>query len=134
MALTKTEKIENLKKEIAELQNQQKRLIQEQKAQERKDRTKRLCRRMGLFESLLPETITLTDDLFKIFLEKAILTENTRRILDGLTRQTAATPATPSAGSAARGIPTPAGQLAHTKRDEDADEGQDGGNGARVTG
>lgn len=59
--------------------------MQAQKAQERKDRTKRLCKRMGLFESLLPESISLTDEQFQIFLEKTVLTEQSRRILDGLT-------------------------------------------------
>jgi len=49
MVLTKLEKIENYKKEIAELQNQCKNLLQQQREQERKDRTKRLCKRMGLF-------------------------------------------------------------------------------------
>ena len=32
-------------------------LIQEQKEQERKDRTNRLCKRMGFIEKLLPGTI-----------------------------------------------------------------------------
>ena len=40
---------------------------------------------MGLFESLLPESISLTDEQFQIFLEKTVLTEQSRRILDGLT-------------------------------------------------
>ena len=102
MALTKSEKIANYKKEIEELENRCKRLIQEQKEQERKDRTKRLCKRAGLLESLMPDTVPLTDDLFKVFLEKTISTDHSRRILDGLTAQTAATPAQPSAGSAAR--------------------------------
>ncbi len=51
----------------------------------RKDRTKRLCKRMGLFESMLPDTITLTDEQFQIFLEKTIITEHSHRILDRLT-------------------------------------------------
>ena len=44
-------------------------------------------------ESLLPDTITLTDDLFKSFLEKTIITEHSRRILDGLTAHIDTTPA-----------------------------------------
>ena len=44
MAKTKAEKITNIVEEIRQLENKRRQLIQEQKAQERKDRTKRLCR------------------------------------------------------------------------------------------
>ena len=89
MAKTKTEKITSIEEEIRQLENKRRQLVQEQKAQERKDRTKRLCRRMGLFESMLPDTIPLTDEQFQIFLEKTVTTEHSRRILDGLTAQNA---------------------------------------------
>ena len=52
MAKTRTEKIDSLQTEIAQLESKRKQLIQEQKQQERKDRTKRLCRRMGLFREV----------------------------------------------------------------------------------
>lgn len=84
MAKTTTEKIENLQEQIEQLENQRKRLLQQQKEQERKDRTKRLCKRAGLLESMLPETIPLTDEQFKILLEKTLLTDSTRRILSEL--------------------------------------------------
>jgi len=87
MAKTTIEKIESVQAEIQQLKNREKQLQQQQNAQERKDRTKRLCKRAGLLESLLPDTITLTDEQFKIFLEKTIITEHSRRILDGLTAQ-----------------------------------------------
>ena len=119
MAKTKTEKIAGIEEQIQQLENQKKRLIQEQKAQERKDRTKRLCKRMGLLESLLPDTIPLTDEQFKTFLEKAVLSDYIRRILDRLTAQDTATAA-----------PKPA----VTAQGNDTDEGEDEGNGARVTG
>jgi len=130
MAKTRTEKIEGLKEEITQHQNQIKRLLQAQRAQDRKDRTRRLCERMGLFESMLPDTITLTADHFKTFLEKAILTEQSRRILDGLlTAQNAATPAQQGAGSAARDTSTPASKTSQTAQgngeDADEDEGND---------
>lgn len=48
MAKTKTEKITSIEEEIRQLENKRRQLVQEQKAQERRDRTKRLCRRMGL--------------------------------------------------------------------------------------
>ena len=100
MAKTKTEKIAGIEEQIQQLENQKKRLIQEQKAQERKDRTKRLCKRAGLLESLLPDTIPLTDEQFKTFLEKAVLSDYSRRILDGLRLQNAATAAPQTAGTA----------------------------------
>ena len=46
---------------------------------------------MGLFEKLLPDPIPLTEKQFKTFLEKTVMTEHSRHILDGLTAQNAAT-------------------------------------------
>lgn len=97
MAKTKAEKIAAIELQMTRLENQRKKLIQEQKQQERKDRTKRLCKRMGLFESMLPESISLTDEQFQIFLEKTIAAEHSRRILDGLTAQRSAQPPTRNA-------------------------------------
>lgn len=90
MAKTKAEKIADIELQMTQLENLRKKLIQEQKAQERKDRTKRLCKRMGLFENMLPESISLTDEQFQIFLEKAVANEYGRRILNGLTAQNTA--------------------------------------------
>ena len=123
MAKTKAEKITSLQEQIKQLQNQEKRLLQEQKAQERKDRTKRLCKRAGLLESMLPETITLTDDLFKSFLEKTVTTEHSRRILDGLTAQDNTTAAPIRASAAARLNTPPNAKTAQTERDGATDEG-----------
>lgn len=102
MAKTKTEKITSIEEEIRQLENRRRQLLQEQKAQERKDRTKRLCRRMGLFESMLPDTITLTDEQFKTFLEQTVAAEPSRRILGELTAQNAATAAVKGAEPAAQ--------------------------------
>ena len=110
MAKSRLEKIEDIKTEIQQLENQRKRLLQAEKEQERNDRTKRLCKRAGLLESLIPDSITLTDEQFKIFLEKTIITEHSRRILDGLT---------------ARNIPSPVGKPANTARENGEDEEQD---------
>ena len=44
-----------------------------------------------LFRSQLPDTIPLTEEQFKTFLEQTILTDHSRRILDGLTAQNTAT-------------------------------------------
>ena len=119
MAKTKIEKITSIEEEIRQLENKRKQLIQAQKAQERKDRTKRLCKRMGLFESLLPDTIPLTEEQFKTFLEKTILTDQSRRILDKLTAQ---------------GNARPAAKTADTAQESREDEDADGSNGARESG
>lgn len=134
MAKTKIEKIANIEEEIKQLQERKKLLQQQHNAQERKDRTKRLCRRMGLFESMLPDTIPLTDEQFKIFLEKTVATEQSRRILDGLTAQNAATAAAQGAEPAAQADTPPTAQTAHTAQEGREDGDADGDNGARVTG
>ena len=65
-----SEKIEGIEKEIEQLKNEKKRLLQQQSANERKKRTKRLCTRAGLIESLMPDTKLLTDEQFKDLIEK----------------------------------------------------------------
>lgn len=126
MPKTKLEKIAGIEEEIRQLENRRRQLVQEQKAQERKDRTKRLCRRMGLFESLLPDTIPLTEEQFKMFLEKTVMTEHSRRILDELTAQNAARAAAEGAETSAQGNARPAAKTAHTpqesREDGNADE------------
>ena len=127
MAKTKAEKITSIEEEIRQLENRRRQLVQEQKAQERKDRTKRLCRRMGLFESLVPETIPLTEEQFKTFLEKTVAADHARRILDGLTAQNAATAPTQGAETAAQGNTPPTAQTAYTAREGGADGSMNGG-------
>ena len=107
MAKAKIEKIASIEEEIRQLENKKKRLIQEQKEQERKDRTNRLCKRMGFIEKLLPDTIPLTEEQFKTFVEQTIATDHSRRILDGLTAQNAATAPAQGAGTAGRGNTSP---------------------------
>lgn len=129
MAKTKIEKIASIEEEIKQLRERQKLLQQQHNAQERRDRTKRLCRRMGLFESLLPATIPLTDAQFKVFLEKTVATEPARRILDGLTAQNAATAAAqgaePAAGADTPPAPIPAGTAHEDGANGDGGEGTD---------
>ena len=61
---------------------------------------------MRLFEKLLPDTIPLTEEQFKAFLEQTITTEHNRRILDGLTAQNAVTAPAQGAGTAGGGNKT----------------------------
>lgn len=126
MAKTKTEKITSIEEEIRQLENKRKQLVQEQKAQERKDRTKRLCRRMALFESMLPDTITLTDEQFKTFLEQTVAAEHSRRILDELTAQNVATATVQGAEPAAQSDTYPAAKATHTARESRENGGADG--------
>ena len=121
MAKTKAEKITSIEEEIRQLENRRRQLVQEQKAQERRDRTKRLCRRMGLFESLVPDTIPLTEEQFKTFLEKTVMTDHARRILDELTAQNAATAPAQGAGTAVRGNTQPTIKTTHTAQEDGAD-------------
>ena len=87
MAKTKLERISSIEEQIKQLENQRKQLVQKQKQDERKARTKRLCQRMGLFESMLPDTIALTDEQFKTFLEKAVANDFGRHTLARIAAQ-----------------------------------------------
>ena len=126
MAKTKTEKITSIEEEIRQLENKRRQLVQEQKAQERRDRTKRLCRRMGLFYILVPDTIPPTEEQFKTFLEKTVAAEHSRRILDELTAQNAATAAVQGAEPAAQSDTHPAAKTAHIAQESREDEDADG--------
>jgi len=134
MAKTRLEKIAELETQIEQIRKRQRQERQKHNKAERTARTRRLCERMGLIESMLPETIPLTADNFKIYLEKTLTTEQSRRILDGLlTAQTAATPAPESAGSAARVVPAPVSKTPQTAQENGEDEEQDEGNGETTT-
>lgn len=76
---------------------------------------------MGLIEKLLPDTIPLTEEQFKTFVEQTIATEHSRRILDGLTAQNAATAPTQGAETAGRGNTQPAAKTAHTAQEDGTD-------------
>ena len=89
MPKTTAEKIATKDEQIQQLLNEKKQLIQKQKQQDRKDRTKRLCSRHGLFESMLPELVTITDEQYKAFLEKAVCNDYGRDKLAKIMAQTA---------------------------------------------
>jgi len=109
------DKIEEAKVKITQYENRMKQLIQKQKAEERKARTKRLCKRAGLMESMLPDTISLTDEQFKIFLGKTAANDYGRKTLAAIiARNTAAKPTAQGAGSAAQSNPTSDAKPSHT--------------------
>ena len=126
MALSKTEKITNIQEQIQQLENKKKQLIQEQKKKERTDRTRRLCQRMGLLESMLPDTIPLTDEQYKTFLERAVANQYGRDILAKIIAQGNAQAAQQSAGTAAQSNQPHAAKPAETKQDSATNGGKDG--------
>ena len=81
---SRNDRIAVIEKEMEELEKQKKKLIAEQKEIDRKARTNRLCKRHGLFESLLPDIIDLSEDDFKLFLEKTVANDFGRRTLAAL--------------------------------------------------
>ena len=78
---------------------------------------------MGFIEKLLPDTIPLTEEQFKTFVEQTITTDHSRRILDGLTAQNAATAPAQGAEAAERGNTQPAAKAAHTAQEGGTDVG-----------
>jgi len=84
---TTADKIEDAKAKITQYENHMKQLVQKQKQEERKARTKRLIERGAIFESLIPDAGTLTNEQFKIFLAKAIQTDFASEILSSLQGQ-----------------------------------------------
>jgi hypothetical protein len=84
MAMSKRDKIAAVELEIEQLLNQKKELIAQQKEIDRKDRTNRLCKRGGYIESVLPDTISLTNEQFQELMKRTLLTDYARRILSSL--------------------------------------------------
>jgi hypothetical protein len=84
MAKTVDARIEAAKEEIKQKEALIKKLLQQQKAQERKERNHRLCKRGGLVEKLLPGLIKLSDEQFQTFVDKTLLTGFAEKILRGL--------------------------------------------------
>jgi len=72
MAKTRLEKIASYEERIAQLENQKKLEQQRLKKEERKIRDRRLYKRAALFESLLPETISLTEEQFNTLLLRTV--------------------------------------------------------------
>jgi len=94
MAKTTIEKIESIQVEIQQPKNQKKQLLQQQKEQDHKDRTQRLCSRhgLGLLEKYMPDLITVTDEQFEMFIKKAIDTSYGRNILAEIRAKTEVLP------------------------------------------
>ena len=87
MSKTRLEKIEGIKTQIAQLENERKRLMNAQKEADRKARTKRLIERGAILESLVPNADNFTNEQIKAFLEKTVTSDFAKRILDEITAQ-----------------------------------------------
>ncbi len=103
MPRTTVEKIESILAQIQQLENQKKRLMQEQKERERKARTKRLIERGAILESLIPDADAFTNEQIKTFLEKTIRTESARKARENLTASQGEPAAAKAAGAAQGG-------------------------------
>ena len=108
MAKTTAEKIANKDERIQQLMNEKKQLIQKQKADERRTRTSRLCRRHGLLEKYLPDLITITDEQFETFVKKAINNNYGRDALAEIVGKADKTAEPQTAETAAQSNPPPA--------------------------
>ena len=64
--------IEASEKKIQEEQRRYKQLEKKQKELDRKDRNHRLCKRHGFLESIIPDTINITDEQFQTFVKNHI--------------------------------------------------------------
>jgi hypothetical protein len=84
MAKTFDERLEAARFDKEQAEARIKKLIQEQKSQERKERNHRLCKRGGLVEKLLPDLAKLTDEQFDTFVEKTLLSGYTAKVIKEL--------------------------------------------------
>jgi hypothetical protein len=90
MAKTRIEKIEDIDLKIAQMENERKALIAEQKEADRKARTNRICERGGYIESVLPETLQFNKEQFRDFINRTLLTNYAKRELEEILTQPAA--------------------------------------------
>ena len=72
MAKSRAEKIASFEERIDQLMKQKKQETQKLKADERKERTKRLCKRHALLEKFMPDLATITDEQFEVFIKTGI--------------------------------------------------------------
>ena len=134
MSKTKLERIADINEEITQLKNRQKQLQQQHNAKERKARNHRLCKRGGFWESLLPDSVTLTDEQFKLFLVKTLLTDYARNILRDIKEQNTETSNLAAKENTATTGFAPGGKPTVTGNTNNIDGGDNASNNARHTG
>jgi hypothetical protein len=79
--LTRTEKLAQIAEQQAKLEAEKKAIQAEIREADRKERTNRLCKRHGLLESLLPDTIRLNDKYYNDFIKKVVVTDGAKKII-----------------------------------------------------
>jgi len=83
------DRIASAEEEIRQLQNRKKEYEQKLKAQERKDRNHRICKRGGFLESVLPDLKGFTHEQFEAFIKKTLLTDYATREINKFKAQNA---------------------------------------------
>ena len=116
MPRTTVEKIESIQSQIEQLENERKRLVQRQKEQERKDRTKRLIERGAILESLVPGAAAFSNEQIKVFLEKTVGSDSARKILAGMAPQGDVLDASKPSGPPPQRGAKPGGKSASTEQ------------------
>ena len=93
MAKNRQSKIDKLAAQIAEQQEQLKVEKWKQAEEQRKAKTNRLISRHRLLESMLPDTINLSDEQYLAFITKHVTNEHGRKALVNILAQAANIPA-----------------------------------------
>lgn len=87
MTRTKQEQIDSVNSKIRQLENQKKQLLQQQREQARKARTRRLIERGAILESLIDGADTLTNKQIQEFLAMTVTGEHAKKALAGIVAQ-----------------------------------------------
>ena len=72
MKSTTSKRLDTISEEIKQLSNKKKALLQKAKAEERKTRTNRLCKRAGYLESKIPAMQEMTDEQYFNFVDEKL--------------------------------------------------------------
>ena len=134
MPKTTAEKIATKRERIQQLQNEEKQLIQKQKAEERKARTRRFCSRQGLLEKYMPDLAAITDEQFETFIRKGINTTYGQKILAEIVGSTGATATQQTAETPKQNSGNHTTDNTKTTQQAQAAEPDKSGGGATVTG
>ena len=124
MAKTRLEKIASYEEQIAQIRNLQKQERQKYSKEERAARTKRLCSRHGLLEKMMPEIITITDEQYQTFLEKAVTNTYGRDILNKIITQKPTTNTQQAEKTAAQTNNANSTEVPQIKFEDDEDSGE----------
>ena len=108
---TLEQRIESAQKKKEQSENALNLLLQEQKEKDKAARTHRLCKRMGLLESMLPDTILLTDELFEQFLKRTTANDFGRKTLSEFVAKIEKSVTAPQGDSPKRNGETAASQV-----------------------